>query len=327
LLAVALLAGCATLSREPRTISPLAFPFEGPGRLVTIWRVETAGGGLESQLVVYDADGALRIPITGAVAARWLDSETLLVSLEVESEDPAAWGLTEIVGLHVDESRLVRLMAPRRHYDFEVSPDRTWLALGVDVNDQGDSDLEIWYLGESPQVVASRREALDAPRWSPDGVELIVSRALQDPDAETSDTSVSVGSVGLAWPRLFRLRRDLGTSLQPVSDGDGPGRLIGGGSLPLWWDAAGIWARQRRGLVRCDPGGEGCDLIYSPGEDRRVLEGRRVGADEALLLVMQVESRERLATEVHRVSLVPGAGSAVFQLPPGSRLSGLDWTP
>jgi hypothetical protein len=290
-----------------------------------IWEVPDGAGGATELLALYDAGGARPVPIADAVEARWIGTDSLLLSLRAPSDDPMQWGLTELVVLGLEPRELFRLAAPRRHFNFEVAPDRNWLAVGVEVNERGESDLEIWYVGEEPQIVARRREPLDEPRWSPDGVELVVSRAMQDPDAEESETSASVGGVGLAWPRLFRVRRDLGAAPVLVPDGEPGGGLAPGGSFPLWWDPTGIFARQRRGLVRCDPDRGGCVLLYDPGDERRVIDGRRVGEDSALLLVLDTRSEKRMASEIHRVDLATGSGALVFRAPPGVWVTDIDW--
>jgi hypothetical protein len=324
LLAVALLAGCAQLGSEREPPSPLDFSFDGPGRLVLIWQVPDGEGGVSARLVVHDSDGARALPISGAAEARWLGPDALILSLAARSDDPSRWGLTELVVLELERPEPLRLAAPRRHFNLEPSPDRSWLAVGVEVSERGDSDLEIWYVGGEPQVVARRREPFDEPRWSPDGAELIVSRAIQDPEAE--EPSASLGGVGFAWPRLFRVRRDLGAAPILVRDGEPEGHLSPGGSFPLWWDRAGIFARQRRGLVRCDPGERGCVLVYDPGENRRVVDGRKVGDDTALLLVLDTGSEERLASEIHRVDLATGSRSLAFRTPPSAYVTDIDWT-
>jgi hypothetical protein len=300
-----------------------------------IWVLVDAEDEVDRLLVVHDRDGATRVPITQAREVRWLDAQVLLLSLEVAPEDPLQWGQTEIAALDLRVKRLLRLMSARRHYNLEVSPDRAWLVLGVEVNDRGDSDLEIWHLDTKPQRVATRREPLDEPRWSPDGVDLVAARAMQDPDAEESDTSAAIGGVGLVWPRLFRLRRDLASGRSMLSDGPpgaeragGTERTAGlepGGSFPLWWDSSGIFARQRRGLARCDPDGGGCSLVYAPGPERRITDGRRLGR-HAMLLVLDTTRGERLPSEIHRVDLETGAGEVVFRGRPGVYVSDLDWT-
>jgi hypothetical protein len=327
LLALALLTGCAELPLSGRAVSPLDLGFGGPGRLVLIWEVPDAAGESTKLVALYDADGARPLPVPHAVEARWLGPEALVLGLHTASEDPTRWGLTELVVLGLEPQELLRLAAPRRHFDFEVAGDLSWLAVGVELNDRGESDLEIWYVGGEPQIVARRREPLDEPRWSPDGVELVVSRAIRDPDAEEIESSPELGGIGLAWPRLFRVRRDLGSAPVLVPDGEPGGALAAGGSFPLWWDRAGIFARQRRGLVRCDPGGGGCLLLYDPGEERRVVDGRKFGDDEALLLVLDTASEERLASEIHRVDLATGSGALLFRAPSGVWITDIDWTP
>ena len=129
------------------------------------------------------------------------------------------------------------LDGPRRHYDPEPSPDGRFLAIGVDVEGVGESDLEIWQLSESgdgdprgvdggPERIASRAQALDEPRWSPDGRKLVVSHPIPDPGGD-DEMGGGFGGVAFAWSRLFLLRRDLGTP-SLLGDGEAPGHFRAG---------------------------------------------------------------------------------------------------
>jgi hypothetical protein len=325
-LALLLVAGCAGPPAAPDPIAPLDWRYAGTGRLALVWEAPAPDGDLRRLLTVHDRHGATPQPLSGVAEARWLENGALLLSLDADSDDPAQWGLTELAALDVEAGVLLRLVPPRRHFDPEISPDGEWLAVGVELNERGESDLELWYLAGEPRRVASLRQPLDEPRWSPDGADLVVSRAIQDPNAEASESSASFAGVGLVWPRLFRMRRDL-ARLRLLPDGAPGADLSPGGSYPLWWDARGIWARQRRGLVRCDPGGSGCTLVYDPGEERRVFDGRRAGEGSALLLVLDTRTPERLASEIHRVDLATGAGATLLRAPPATYLLDLDWTP
>ena len=119
--------GCA-LAGSRRSASPLDFAFAGPGRLVLIWQHTDDEGDVARLLAVYDASGARPLPISGAVEARWLGPDTLILGLDAPSEDPTRLGLTELVVLELGDSQLLRLAAARRHFNLEVSPDRSWLA-------------------------------------------------------------------------------------------------------------------------------------------------------------------------------------------------------
>ena len=57
------------------------------------------------------------------------------------------------------------------------------------------------------------------------------------------------------------MRIDLGDP-ELIHDGVPGGPPAIGGSLPLWWDEQGLYARQRSGLVRCDPTRGGCVTVY-----------------------------------------------------------------
>jgi hypothetical protein len=327
-LCLALAAACATgcQALEPRARSPYDIGFRGPGRLAVVWETETPAGDLERALVVYDAGGARELPVADALDVRWLSPDELLVGADAP---PARDGeLPRIALLRVDAgSGAARPFgAPALYFDPEPSPDGRWLAVGVQVDEQGGSEFELWSLSDPSAPVVERAEALDEPRWSPQGAELVVTATIEDPDGESGEHSLSVEGVGIGWPRLFRVRRDLTGAMQLLHDGEPGKEAEPGGSIPLWWDARGIFARQRRGLVRCDPAGSGCALAYDPGEHKRVLGGRARGA-QALLLVVDTTARSggRIANELHRVDLDAGSGEVLFRAT-GSRFPiELDW--
>ncbi|MFQ5697261.1 MAG: hypothetical protein ACE5IL_03125 [Myxococcota bacterium] len=331
MLVVAFALSCAHRPPDVREVVPRDLQAPQSGRLAVIWQIPDDEDELHAELFVYDAKGAEPIPMAGASEVRWTGPDSLLLALDAISEDPSAWGASEIVSLELAPRALRRLLPARRWFNLEPSPDRRWLAIGEQLDDRGESEIQVRFLGRDLPVVARRRFAGDEPRWSPDGRELVVARTLQDPDAPTNETSASLGGVGLAWPRLFRLRRDLVGPRSPIADGAPGEPLVAGGTLPLWWDSRGIWARQRRGLVRCEPARDarevGCHAIYDPGPGRRVLDGRPLGRSEALLLVLDTASDERLASEIHTVDLERGLGLAIVRAPQGVYVSDLDWTP
>ncbi|MEX2208332.1 MAG: hypothetical protein WEF50_19095 [Myxococcota bacterium] len=322
LVAPLLLAACSAPARPPRFDTG----FRGPGRLVVIF--ELADPESPRALVVHDANGARELPIAGARAARWLSADELLVSREAPSGEPYGLPLTELVRVDADSGAATPIGQPARYFDAE--PDRRGerIAVGLEVDDQGESDLLVLALADpNARPMAGRSQPLDRPRWSPDGTSLVVLQTLVDPDGEDSETGLSFGGQAVAWPRLFRAPADLRGKLALLHDGNAGESLAPGGSLPLFWSARGIYARQRRGLVRCDPAGSGCARVWAPPEPRRVVDARAAGADEALVLVRdyKADSELELPGELYRVSLEGGRSELLFTAPEGVYLAEIDW--
>ncbi len=322
-LAAACAAGCAPFGSS----APSAYDidFRGPGKLVVIWETETPAGKLERALVVYDGAGPRELRVADPLDVRWLSGGELLVGAESPPANDDELPRVRLLLVDAGTGASRAFGAPALYFDPEPSPDGRILAVGVQVDEQGGSEFEIWSLDDASAPLVARSLALDEPRWSPDGADLVVTATVED--AEGDDGGLTVEGVGFGFPRLFRVRRDL-SRRRLLHDGDAGKEPEPGGSIPLWWDARGIFARQRRGLVRCDPAGSGCALAYDPGEDRRVLGGR-AHAGEALLLVVDTRAGagERTANELHRVDLETGVGRVIFRAS-GSRFPiELDWGP
>lgn len=247
------------------------------------------------------------------------------VVLVQETPPREEYGLpgTRLALLDLATGEALAVGEPGRHYDAEPSPDGAWLAVSAELGDTGDSTLEIWALADEPERVAHRAQSLEEPRWRPDGRRLAVSVLMADPESD-DDRGGAFGGSSFTWPRLHWLRLDLGRPAL-LHDGDAPGRLAPGGSLALWWDARGLFARQRRGLVRCDVAADHCALVYDPGE-HRVVDGRPVGADAAWLLTL--EARDALDRSppdaIHRLDLSTGRARRM-PLPEGLAVVDLDW--
>jgi hypothetical protein len=300
--------------------------FRGPGRLVVIF--EPADPESPRALVVHDASGARELPVAGARAARWLSEDELLVSREARSDEPYGLPLTELLRVDADSGDATPIAEPARYFDAE--PDRRGerIAIGLEVDDQGESDLLVLALADANgKPTAGRSQPLDRPRWSPDGASLVVLQTLVDPDGEDSETGLSFGGQAVAWPRLFRASADLRGKLALLHDGNAGESLVAGGSLPLFWSARGIYARQRRGLVRCDPAGSGCAVVWAPPEPRRVVDGRAAGEDQALVLVRdhRADAELDLPRELYRVWLADGRSELLFSAPEGVYLAEIDW--
>ena len=313
-------------SRKHGAPAPYDVGFRGPGRLVVLF--ENADPQVPRVLVVHDKDGARSLPVQNPRAARWISPHALIVSQELPPEEEYGLPRTQLLRVDVDAGTSEPFAEPGRWFDAEPDPRGERLAAGVEVDDQGLSELVLFSLashGEKPLADAPR--ALDRPRWSPDGAELIVLQTVSDPDGADSSTGMAFEGQEVAFPRLYRVSADLTGKLALLRDGEPGGPLVAGGSLPLWWDAHGVYARQRRGLVRCDPQGSGCTLVFSPGGDKRVFEGRPIGRDQALLLVRdhadQIDAE--LPQHLYRVQLNTGNAEPIYQAARDVFLSEIDW--
>lgn len=319
-------ASLALACSEPLPQSPLDAGFRGPGRLVLIF--EHADPERPRALVVHDASGAREMPVPGARAARWISARELLVSQDAPPDEPYGLPRTQLLRVDADTGRATPLGAPARYFDAEPDPRGERFAVGLEVDDQGESDLLIFSLADAAaKPIAGRSQPLDRPRWSPDGASLVVLQTLPDPDGEDSETGLSFGGQAVSWPRLFRVPGDLRGALSILPDGE-PGKpLAAGGSLPLFWDARGIYARQRRGLVRCDPARGGCTLVWAPGERKRVVGARPVGLEGALVLVRDHARKSDLdlPRELYAVRLDTGASELLYTAPTETYLAEIDW--
>jgi hypothetical protein len=303
---------------------PALPPFGDPGRLLLLLERE---GARELALLGAEGSRTLDARALGGAASqvRFLGRDALLLLLEVPSGDEFGLPDHQLRVLALGDGRSRALGPPARRYDPEPSPDGRYLAVGAELPGVGDSDLEIWSLEGEPERIARRHQSLEEPRWSPDGHGLVASVLMADPETD-EDTGGSFAGTAFSWPRLHRLRRDLGDP-ELLWDGARAESLTPGGSLALWWDARGIWARQSRGLVRCQPAARRCRLAYAAPEGRRIVDGRAAGPDVAWLLT--VEARDaldrRLPDELLRVSLTSGELLARWRAPAGTAILDIDW--
>lgn len=325
----ALCVGLAALGCAPR-VAPWIELDPGAGKLVTILRVdEPVGEGDDLRLVtrteihLHTANGVRILPIEAPRDVRFLDPETLLVIEELPVEEEGGLPETRMILFHTKSEEVQPIGEGSGYYDPEPSPDGSLLAVGRDQPTHGDADLAVFDL-TSHERLANRRQGFEEPRWRPDGSRLVVAMMIADPE-ELSDRGGEMAGTSFVWPRLHVLRSNLAVG-PLVPDAETPDTLEPGGTLPLWWDADGIWARQNRGLVRCQPEG-GCALAYSPGEEDRIVDGRPVGGGQALLLVVSKHGAfdKRLPDAVHRVDLATGEGHVVHRTLRSEYLLDLDW--
>jgi hypothetical protein len=319
-LAALLLAACWPLAQAPRYDTG----FRGPGRLVVIF--EPADPEAPRALVVHDASGATELAVGNPRAARWLSAHQLLVSQEAPSDEPYGLPQSQLLRVDTRSGRVTPIAKPARYFDAEPDPSGERVAVGLELDDQGESDLLVLALGTpTPTPVAGRNQPLDRPRWSPDGASLVVLQTIPDPEGEDSETGLSFGGQEVSWPRLFRVPSDLGGALALLRDGEP------GDSLPRAVAAAVLerarHLRQRRGLVRCDPAGSGCAFVWTPGSEKRVVEARAAGGDVALVLVRDhaASSDLDLPRELHRVQLDSGRSELLYVAPDNLYLAEIDW--
>lgn len=293
---------------------------EGPTRGRVLLVLERDGA---SELHVLDRDGARRVGNVAPREARWVTPDTILVVVEAPAEEEFHLPSTRLRLVDAGGRPRGGLGGPGRHYDVEPSPDGAWLAVGVEAPGVGDSDLEIWSL-ETRERVASRAQSFEEPRWRPDGRALVASVLMADPESDDDLGGSMLGS-SLHWPRLHRIRRDLGDP-SFLWDGADARSLAPGGSLALWWDADGVFARQRGGLVRCDPMTGGCRAVFTPDADRRVVDGRRVGPHEAWLLTVEASDAfdRRQPDQLLRVDLRDGRVLSRWRTPAGVTIREID---
>ncbi|HXZ85946.1 MAG TPA: hypothetical protein VEI82_10705 [Myxococcota bacterium] len=324
---LALCALCVSAcSRLPVSPPPYDVGFRGPGRLVVLF--ESPDPEVPRKLVVHDRAGAFALPVEHPQAARWISPHALLVSQELPPQEEYGLSRTQLLRVDADTGAAEPFATAARWYDAEPDPRGERLAAGVETDDQGTSELVLFSLasrGEKP--IADAPRALDRPRWSPDGAALVVLQTVPDPDGADAESSMSFEGQEVAFPRLFRVSADLNGKLALLRDGDPGGPLVAGGSLPLWWGAGGVYARQRRGLVRCDPAGSGCTLVYAPGGEKRVFDARPFGPDQALVLVRDhaAGGDAQLPQELVRVSLNEGRGEPIYRASGDVFPSGIDW--
>jgi hypothetical protein len=285
-------------------------------------------GGGRRELVLLGPGGSRRLELPPFREVRFARRDLLVLVLESarsDDEDASLPPATQLA-LHDLATGATKRFGPvGQHYDAEPSPDGRFVAVGTERPQVGDADLEIWSIEGDPEPVALRAQPLDEPRWRDDGEAIAAAQLVEDAEGD-DHMGGGFGMRSLAWPRLQRLSRELRQSVQ-VDDGAEPGQLAPGGSLPLWWDARGLFARQSSGLVRCDVERGGCAHVYAPEPERRIADGRPVGAREAWLLSVQATDAfdRREPDAIVRIDLESGNVLSRWRAPPGVAVLDLDW--
>lgn len=316
--------GNAMQDEEVKPPASFEIPFDGPGQLATIWSWGRDRPDGEKALVLTAHGQSRRLEVEAPRRVRWRSPTELLVEQHVRPVRNGSGGRILRV---TREGEVLEVLSDREGLgDIELSPDGALVALERD-NQKGFQGLEVRSLAEDFRLLtdhpkpASREIGSMAtpPIWSPDGSKLAV--ALFAPNLPEEP--------GRLHPRLAIVSRDTpGYTRVPDSP---PGQEpVQGGVIPLFWNEDGIYVRTtmiHSGLLRCDPGGSGCNPVYAPGEHRRVQGGRQVADGKALLLVKDytVDPLEARAKEIHEVNLATGEGRVLSRLPDGVFISDLDW--
>ncbi|MCP4004158.1 MAG: hypothetical protein GY725_08190 [bacterium] len=292
-----------------------------------IWHLGEADELPDRRLWIYDSAGATAVEIDDPREVRWLGPRRLLVGREIATDVPGELPATQLLLVTLDGSEPVAIGNPGHIYGAEPSPDATSLALSVDIDDAGESRLEIWSLEEpSPQLIARREQNLDEPRWSPDGEMLLVARMV-NPDAGDDGGGLSFAGQSVPFPRLFALPSDLLGDLVPIRDGANPDRPAPGGSMPAWWDERGVFARQNSGLMLCRSPESGCEARVRVRDGARMVDARPLSADRALILLADsAVEHAGLPSEIWIESLVGGIPLRLLGPGPMAYPLDVDWT-
>jgi hypothetical protein len=322
----ALLLSAACAPPTDATLPEFAFP--GPGRLAVVWHVGDPDDLPQRSLVVYDGDTARSVPVEQPLEVRWLGAGGLLVLAEQPARAIGEFPDAQLLRVR-EGSAPETLGAPNRYYNAEPRADGSRLLVGLELNDQGDSALEVWLLSDAGSHPIARRELnLDEPRWAPDGDAVAVARMVES-DSDEDGASLGVGGITVPWPRLFTLDPDLEGPLAGVHDAARGVPPAAGGSLPLWWGADGLYARQRAGIVRCASPESGCELVFATPPGWRVVDARPFDGERALALLVDTGSRDLapLPTAIWLIDLAAGRAAPLAAVPRGAFPIDLDWTP
>ena len=307
-----------------------AIPFEGPGQLASIWSwgiVRPWSG--RWALVVARRGRIQRLPFESPDRVRWRSPRELIVENTIPPQ--RSGGGRRMLRITPD-GEILEVLSDRGLLTFaEPSPDGRWLALSrhdregqrtVEIRDLegGFAPTRVHHAPGDPlaRYFATRKIWI----WSPDGSQLAVAVR----------GWISREKPGHFTERTVLVARDRpGFELLPDRV-PGEDRGETGGLRPLFWTERGIYGKHQRDagrLLRCDPGGGGCRLVYEAGPHRVFLEGRTAGDDVALLLVVdfRVDPFEGRSVEIHQLDLATGEGGVLLRLPEGVFISDIDWSP
>lgn len=289
----------------------LRFPFQGPGQLVM---VVSRGWPPNDHLVVVTPEGAR---LLGAAAPwrnpRWRSPREIVVR-----QSGPGWSGNIV---RMDSSgKILATITDGYFVEPQPAPDGRRLMVAHVLHDGGVKSLEIRDLEADFRLLTAFSPdelpiMLAEAAWAPDGEQLVVAVRSNDSDiGEHLQSRLAIVSPNSGTTkRLYHSRKDRKRDPR--------------GIVPMFWLPSGIYAWSARGVLRCDPEGKGCDVVYNPGEARHVIGGTAFGGDEALLLVADVKADplEPRAKEIHRLNLSTGKGELWLRMPDDVFVSDIDW--
>lgn len=162
-----------------------------------------------------------------------------------------------------------------------------------------------------PTVIPKIR-VVDAA-WSQDSAKMLLAIHLPTPEHRY-------------FPRLHILDVESG-SITQIADAVPPLDLEPGGTRPLAWTAAGLFAHSQSRVLRCDPTGGGCTLVHEFEDWQRIRGGTAVGDGRAYVLVTDIRPNpfETRANELHEVDLLGGSAKLLVRMPDDVFLEDIDW--
>jgi hypothetical protein len=303
--------------------SSLEVPFAESGHLATIWSWGRHRPDGDRALVLTDHGESRRIGVSAPSRVRWRSPNELLVEQFVSPiRDGSGTRILRVSPC----GEVLKVLSDRGGLGgVEPSPGGDRVLLERD-DRQGFRGIEVRSLEEDFRLETfhPRSPGLDSGSfgnmvWRPDGSLFAVGLWVPSPPRDPTRMSPRLAIASPDAPGFTRINDEL-----PAGIADAEERWA---VIPLFWNADGIYARGSRGLLRCDPDGSGCTVVYEPGEHRAVLSGSLTGDRKALLLVRDVslDPLETRAKEIHQVSLDTGEGYVLLRLPEGVFISDLDW--
>jgi hypothetical protein len=301
-----------------RSVTPpssFEIPFKGPGQLATIWSWGPNRPDSGKALVLTRREGTKRITAEAPKRVRWRSGGDFI--LEQAAQPIRDGSGTRIVRMMRDGAVIEVLSDQEGLSGSQPSPDGRWVFVER-FGKRGALGSEIRDLASGFRLHTFYQNSL-----RPDG---FAWHAVWSPEAERLVATIPISEDTGLVPHLILLSRDQSTFAR-LPDQRADGEVDPGGVVPLFWSKDGIYARSNSGLLRCDPAGSGCTLVYSPGKARFAFAGVRAGEKRALLLVqdLKLDPFEVRAKEIHEVDLATGEGQVLLRLPVGVFLSDIDW--
>lgn len=293
-------------------------PFDGRGKLVTVRAASPYHPDYSTATFVTARGTQHRVGIDKSRVTRWYGHDRLLHRIDVRRD--AQTLLSEYVLSDLNGQILQTLGGQGGAWGMQPSPDGSWVAM-LRTPDRGPTLLEVHALPANkeapfPELTPQPRpetKDFSHPTWSPDSKMLAVAAWPVEPS-------------GKLWPRLALY--DFHThAVQRIEDGLVKGVREPGGTKPLLWTQAGLFAASDERILRCDPAGGGCTLFHTLAAHLRVHSAVAIGGGKALVLLrdLSADPFDTRAVEIHTLDLQQGGTQRLVRTPPGVFLESLDW--